>query len=130
MRRLATTSRIAIAAFAIALAGCTSTDSTAPSVSVPGIYTMRTVNGGSLPYPVTATLSLNSDVLTLFNDGTFSNSAQTSDGAVSVLQGTYTSINGSITFVSSTDGTTFAGSLSGSVLTVIVGTLTETFSRN
>jgi hypothetical protein len=121
--------RIAIAALAIVLAGCTSSDSTEPGVSLVGNYSLRTINGSNLPYTLSNGLVLTSDVLSLFNDGTYSDAAQYSDGRVGVENGFYSNNNGAITFTVSSSGATYAGSLSGSVLTEIIGTVTETYQK-
>ena len=123
--------RFAIVALAIGLAACTNNDSnsTAPTVSVVGNYSLRTINGSPLPYTFSNGSTLSSDVLTLFADGTFSDVGQYSDGTAIVEQGFYSNNNGSITFVDQPSGFTYQGSLSGSVLTEIVNGLTETYQK-
>ncbi len=122
--------RLAIAALAIVLAGCTNTDLSAPNGSVTATFSLRTVNGQQLPYTFSSGATVNSDVLSLFNDGTYSDAAQLSDGSVAVEQGYYDNNNGAFTFTESNNGTTYHGSLSGSVMTEIVGALTEVYQQN
>ena len=119
---------VAVALLVVSLAACNS-DTTAPSVSIFGNYSLRTINGNSLPLTLSNGQVLTSDMLTLNTDGTFTDAAQFSDGTVSVEQGFFTNNNGSITFTDANTGAQFAGSLSGNVLTEIDGTLTETFVK-
>ena len=127
MKRFATT---AIAALAIALAGCGS-DITAPSGAVNAEFSVRTVNGSTLPYTFPSSgHTLQSEKLTLFNDGTYSDDEQFTDGTVYVEQGYYVNNNGAITFTNAENGASYSGSLSGSVLTVIIGTLTEVYQED
>ena len=123
MRRLAT------AALAIGLAACANSDSTAPSVSLAGNYSLRTINGSPVPYTFASGVTLQSDMLTLSSNGTYSDDAQYSDGRLIVEQGYYTNNNGSITFTDQSNNNTYLGSLSGSVLTEIVSGLTETYQK-
>lgn len=121
--------RIAIAALAIGLAGCGS-DISAPSGSVNAQFTARTVNGATLPYTFSNGYTLQSDNLTFFNDGTYSDAEQFTDGSVTVEQGYYTNNNGAITFTNSQSGQSYSGSLSGSVLTLILPGRTEVYQQN
>lgn len=120
-----------IAALAFGLAGCNdNSNSVGPNDSLSGEYALRTVNGNPLPYTFSDGSTVSSDVLTLFVDGTFSESFQLSDGRVFVDQGFYTANNGSISFNDQTIGVTYSGSISGSVLTEIFPNgLTEVFQR-
>jgi len=118
----------AVAVLAVALAACNS-DSTAPSVSIFGNYTLKAINGNALPVQLSNGQVLTSDMLTLNTDGTFTDAAQFSDGTVSVEQGFFTNNNGSITFQDAQTGAIFSGSLSGNVLTEIDGNVTETFQH-
>ena len=122
--------RIAIVALALGLAAC-SNDSTSPSSGIPGTYQLRTINGSSLPYTYSnGGGTVVSDVLTMFNDGTYSDVAQFGDGTVSSEQGIWSSTNGSITFDDQTDALEYEGSLSGSVLTEIFeGGPTDVYQR-
>jgi len=120
--------RIAIVALALGLAACNN-DSTSPSGAISGTYALRTVNGSSLPYTFSDGSRLTSDVLTLYNDGTYSDAAQFSDGTVSNEQGFWSNVNGAITFDDTTDNIQYQGSLSGNVLTEIFQGLTETYQR-
>ena len=121
--------RLAIAALAIGLAACNS-DSTSPTVNIVGSYTLQKINGFNLPFTFSDGVTVTSDVLRLSQDGSYSETEQDSDGTIVQDVGFYSNINGSITFNDQTSGITFPGSLSGSVLTVIVGGNTEAFQHN
>ncbi|HKP15016.1 MAG TPA: hypothetical protein VJT85_03100, partial [Gemmatimonadaceae bacterium] len=62
--------RLVMFALAGTLAAC-SLDSTGPNGSVSGNYTLRRINGQSLPYTFSGGLRLMSDDLTLMSDGTY-----------------------------------------------------------
>jgi hypothetical protein len=111
----------------LALAAC-STDSTGPNGSVSGTYTLRTINGQSLPYTFSSGLRLTSDQLTMNRDGTYEDVSRYSDGSSFVDDGDFTNYNGAITFYSTT-GQTYQGSLSGDVLTQILNGYTQVFQR-
>jgi hypothetical protein len=121
---------IATLALAFSLAACNDSNSVGPTASVAGLYSLRTINGSSLPVTFSDGSRLMSDVLTLNNDGTFSDVAQFDDGSVSAQQGFYTSNNGAINFTDRDTGQTFTASLSGTILTEFVGGLTEVYQRN
>ena len=121
--------RLAIAALAIGLAACNS-DSTSPTVSIVGSYTLQKINGFNLPFTFSDGVTVTSDVLRLNQDGSYSETERDSDGTIVSDIGFYTNINGSITFTDQTSRINFPGSLSGSVLTVIVSGNTEAFQHN
>ena len=121
--------RLAIAALAIGLAACNS-DSTSPTVSIVGSYTLQKINGFNLPFTFNDGVTVTSDVLRLNQDGSYSETERDLDGTIVTDIGFYTNINGSINFVDQTSNVQFPGSLSGSVLTVIVGGNTEAFQHN
>jgi hypothetical protein len=120
--------RLAMFALAGTLAAC-SMDSTGPNGSVAGTYTLRTINGQSLPYTFSGGLRLTSDDLTLMSNGTYQDVSRYNDGTSFVDDGDYTSNNGAITFYSST-GETYQGSVSGDVLTQVLNNYTQVFERN
>jgi hypothetical protein len=121
--------KLLIAALAFSLTACGS-DSTSPTVGLTGDFALRTVNGQSLPYTFSDGSTITSDVLTFFNDGTFSESIQLSTGQVFVDQGEYSDSNGSITLFDETIGVQYSASLSGSVLTAFFQNgLTEVFQK-
>jgi len=120
--------RLAMFALAGSLAAC-SMDSTRPNGSVAGSYTLRTINGQSLPYTFSGGLRLTSDDLTLLSNGTYQDVSRYSDGTSFVDDGDYSNNNGAITFYSST-GQTYQGSVSGDVLTQILNNYTQVFERN
>ncbi len=109
--------RLLLLAAAMTLAACGS-DSVGPSGSITGDYDLQRINGSPLPVVVGTGVLLNSDVLTLNNDGTYTDIAQLSDGSVVPEQGFYDETNGFITFSPTTTGLSqYSGSLSGSILT-------------
>jgi len=128
---------IILAAVLVSAAAC-QTDSTGPNVQLTGSYRLQTINGQRLPYTFTANNgdleNVSSDELTLFSDGTYQDVATVNDQSGSFTStevGTYTALNGSITFFDQTDGIQYGGSLSGNVLTEISnnGNLTEVFVK-
>lgn len=121
---------LVIAALALGLAACNDSNNLiGPGSSLSGEYALQTVNGNALPYTFSDGSTVSSDVLTLFTDGSFSESVQLTDGRVLVDQGFYSANNGSITFNDQTLGITYAASISGTVLTEIFNGLTEVFQR-
>ena len=114
---------------ALGLAACAN-DATAPSTSINGNYSLRTINGSNLPYTFSSGSQLTNEVLTLNTDGSFTDQSQYSNGQLITDTGYYTNLNGSITFNDSTAGITYQGSLSGTVLTEIVSGYTQTFQKN
>ena len=119
--------RLVMLALASTLAAC-STDSTGPSGSVTGTYTLRTIDGQPLPYTFSSGLRLTSDQITLMTDGTYEDVSRYSDGSSFVDEGDYTSYNGAVTFYS-TSGETYQGSISRDVLTQILNGYTQVFQR-
>ena len=115
---------------ALGLAACAN-DSTAPSTSVEGSYTLKTINGSNLPYTFSTGSQLVSEQLVLNTDGSFTDASQYSNGQTLVDSGYWTNLNGSITFTDVTaNNATYQGSLSGTVLTEIVSGYTQTFQKN
>ena len=121
--------RLAPLLLAVGMAACAN-DATAPSTSVEGTYSLQRINGTTLPYTFSNGLQLAGDQLVLNTDGTFTDIARYSDGRSSTEVGYYTSLNGSITFNDQTSGSSYQGSLSGTVLTEIVNGFTETYQKN
>jgi hypothetical protein len=121
---------IALLAFSLAACSDNNNSTTLPLQTVPGDYVLRTINGSSLPFTFSDGVTLNSDVLSLFDNGTFSESMQLADGRVIVDTGTYTVNNSSLTITDETAGFTYAASISGTVLTAIFPNgLTEVFHK-
>jgi hypothetical protein len=127
MRRFTTGIVIALA---LSLAACAASDATSPTVSIAGTYALKSVNGSSLPYSFTTSLTLTSDILTMGSNGSYTDIATYSNGTTTTEQGTYSNNNGSITFTDLTDSVVYQGSLSGSVLTEISGSYTEVFQKD
>ncbi len=121
--------RIATLAVAIALMACGSA-STSPGVVLVGTYTLRNVNGSSLPVTLADGTRLTSDVLALASDGSFTDSQQFLDGRVQVVQGFYTSTLNALTFQDQSTNATFQASLNGVVLTAFVDGLRKAYQKN
>ena len=114
-----------------------SNDSTSPSVSLVGSYSLRTINGNTLPYTFSNGSVLVSDRLTLNSDNSYVDIATFSNGSSSTEQGFWSSNNNVITFNDQTDNFQYTGSLSGSILTEIfqnqsgfTGSVTEVYQKN
>jgi hypothetical protein len=125
MRRIT----IAITVFAVTLSACNDSNPVGPTAAVAGQYSLRAINGTPLPVTFSSGATLVSEVLTLNNDGTFSDDAQFSDGSVAVEQGFFVNNNGALDFTDRDTGETFSASLSGTILTEFVRGLTEVYQR-
>jgi hypothetical protein len=119
--------RLVMLALAGTLAAC-SADSTGPNGSVAGTYSLRRIDGQTLPYTFSSGLRLVSDELTLRSDGTYEDVSRYDDGTSFIDEGDYTSYNGAVTLYS-TLGDTYQGSVSNNVLTMIVNGFTQVFQR-
>src|SRR6059058_5568114 len=125
--------RIALLLAVVALAACNS-DSTSPNGSVVGTYSLRTVNGNSLPYTFSDGSVLVSDQLTLNSNGTYTDIATYSNANSTPEQGYWSINNNLISFNDQLSNISYTGSLSGSVLTetfaVNNGTITEVYQKD
>lgn len=128
--------RLVVLAALLVAAACESSNSVSPTTSISGQYHLATVNGSPLPYTFTTTngasATLTSDILTMNQDGSYSDIAQfqSSSGPYTISEfGTYSAVNGSITFNDQTDGIQYNGSISGSVLTEINSGVTEVYQK-
>lgn len=122
MRRLATM------ALAVTMAACSIGDSVGPDGSLDATFTLRTLNGRSLPYTFSNGVTLVSDELTLYRDGSYEDISRYADGSTSIEEGSYTNTNGSIYF-DPLSGTPYQGSITGNTLTQIVAGFTQVFRR-
>ena len=127
--------RIALFLAVIALAACN--DATSPNGSAIGTYTLRTINGSTLPYQFSDGSVLVSDQLVLNSDGSYVDQANFSNQQSLVEQGFWSINNNLITLNDQTDGINYTASLSGSILTetfnnsgIGSGSITEVFERN
>lgn len=137
MKRL----HVVVAAAALAaLAACT--DSTAPSGAVYGRYVLRTVNGSSLPYNLgvdnTGTMvEIIADTLWVNSNSDYNETVyyrETNNAGTTINPqdevGTWTALNGSITFYDQTDGgIQYQGSVSGTTLTEIQSGYTQVYQK-
>ena len=126
--------RIALFMAVLALAACN--DATSPNGSAIGSYSLRTVNGSTLPYTFSDGSVLISDQLVLNSDGSYMDQAHFSNRADLIEQGFWSINNNLVTFNDETDGINYTASLSGTVLTETFnnsggsGSVTEVFERN
>ena len=121
--------RIAFFALTAASLSACSLDSVGPSGSVTGTYTLRRINGSTLPYTFTSGQRLISDDLTLYRDGTFIDVSRYDTGETTTDEGFYTNDNGSLNFESSETGLVYQGSITDDVLTEVVNGFTQVFER-
>lgn len=128
MRRLLLSLAVLLA---VVLSACGGNDSTGPgSVSIAGTYTLRTINGGNLPFTVfqsgTDKVEVISGDVVLTDGGTYTTQTTvrtTMDGTVTTDSetdaGTYTRSGTVLTLRSGADGTTVTGTVSGGAITVV-----------
>jgi hypothetical protein len=110
-----------IALLALSLAACSDNNNsvTIPLQTVPGDYVLQTINGSPLPFTFSDGTTLNTDVLSLHDDGTFVETMQLADGTTLVDTGVYTVHNTSLTITDETAGFTYSASITGNVMTAI-----------
>jgi len=121
--------RIAFFALTAASLSACSMDSLGPSGNVAGTYSLRRINGSSLPYTFNSGVRLVSDDLTLYNDGTYVDVSRYDSGSTSTDEGFYTNDNGSLSFESSESAVRYQGSVTNDVLTEVVNGYTQVFER-
>jgi len=104
-------------------------DSTSPSASVAGTWTLQTVNGAPLPFVIAQVgadkIELTSDVITANSNGSFTQMTTvktTESGQVTTESipdaGTYTQNGTAVTFTFNSDGSSGTGTLNGNTVTV------------
>jgi hypothetical protein len=118
-------------------------DSTGPDgeANISGTYTLRTVNGQNLPFPLlvvgtTYRLEVTASTVSINANGTFTQSATLREvnGTNTTTEtesatGTWTRTNNAISFRDSADGTVFTGSLSGNTITLVDEGMTLVFQK-
>lgn len=121
---------ILAAAFTLATA-CNANDATSPTTSIAGTWSLRTLNGATVPVNLGST-TLVGEQLTLNNDGSYNDIASYSNGTTFQEVGFYSVSNNLITFNDQTDGIQYTGSISGNVLTEVSsnGQFTSVFQKN
>jgi hypothetical protein len=113
---------VPILAAVMALATACNSDSTSPTVSIAGTWSLRTLNGQSLPVQTGPSTVVSSEQLTLNNDGTYNDVVNFTNGTFANEFGYYTVNNNQITFVDQSDNNfQYTGSISGNVLTTFSG---------
>jgi hypothetical protein len=110
---------MSIALLAIGLAACSDNNNAVsiPLQTIPGDYVLQTLNGSPLPFTFQDGVTLNSDVLSLADGGTFSETMKLADGRTFVDTGVWTSSGNTLTITDETAGFTYSATLSGTVLT-------------
>jgi len=111
---------------------CGGDKATGPNASITGNYTLRTVNGNTVPAVVfqntTEKEELTAGNINLNADRTWSGSlslrsTNLTNGATATLSlpanGTYTNNNGSITLTDASDNTQLTGTVGGGTLTIV-----------
>ncbi len=119
----------AAAALSSTLAAC-NVDLTGITGSVQGNYSLRSINGYSMPYTFSQGQTLINETLTLNGDGSYTDISLWNDGHSDSHYGYYTSRSGSIDFTDQTSGFTYQGTVSGSVLTEVINGYTQRYNRN
>jgi hypothetical protein len=133
LRNLAAAFTLATAAIA-----CGGDDSTGPSTSIAGTYTLRTVNGGNLPYTLIQIgqdkLEIIAGAISLNADNTFSDriTIRTTEGGIPdeeefIAVGTYTVNGNTVTLTESGSGDRYSLAHSGNTLTQIEDEFDVTF---
>jgi hypothetical protein len=123
---------MSIALLAIGLAACSDNNNavTIPLQTIPGDFVLQTLNGSPLPFTFSDGVTLNTDVLSLADGGTFSETMKLADGRVFVDTGVWTASGNSLTITDETAGFTYSATLSGTVLTAVFPNgLTEVFHK-
>lgn len=111
-------------------AACVS-DATSPGVSIMGNWTLRTLNGQSLPVQTAVNTTVTDERRTLHSDGSYDDIVYYSDGNSSSEFGYYTISGNSITFTDQTDNNfQYTGSISGNVLTTFDGNFTSVYQKS
>jgi hypothetical protein len=126
MRRIALALSLGLV---LGLGACNS-DNTSPNGSVVGTYQLQRINGNTLPYTFPGGTTMTSDQLTLNSDGSYTDVVNYSNSATTIERGFYTANNGDLTFDDRTDNIIYKGSVSGTVLTTIVGSYTSVYQKN
>jgi len=109
---------MSIALLAIGLAACSDNNNAVaiPLQTIPGDYVLQTLNGSPLPFTFSDGVTLTSDVLSLADGGTFSETMKVADGRTFVDTGVWTSSGSTLTITDETAGFTYTATLSGTVL--------------
>lgn len=136
MRRL---TALALIALAPIVAGCGSDGPIQAVSSLPGIYTLRSVNGAALPFMLVAgdpSLEVTGDELALASGGSFAQrtSFRITTGGVASADvanetGTYTESGATVTLRFARDNSTVTGVVSGNTVTISAPGLVLVYAR-
>jgi hypothetical protein len=130
MRRIALALSLGLA---LGLGACSS-DSTAPTGSVVGTYSLQRINGSPLPYTFPGGSTITADQMTLNADGTYTDIVQYSGGGATTEHGQYSATSGDISFsyydTANARYVSYQGSVSGTVLTTFINTYTSVYQKN
>jgi hypothetical protein len=112
---------MSIALLAISLVACSDNNNAVaiPLQTIPGDYVLQTLNGSPLPFTFPDGVILNSDLLSLADGGTFSETMKLADGRTFVDTGVWTSSGNTLTITDETAGFTYSATLTGTVLTAV-----------
>jgi hypothetical protein len=136
MRRLFP--KVWIAAAVLAIAGaCGSDDSTSPTLGASGSWSLQTINGAVLPVTIGSGLdavTVLASNLTISSNGNYQEvvtlrPAGTTTNTTFTEVGTWSIVNGTVTFNDQTDGITYQGVVSGNTLTEITSGFTSVYAR-
>ena len=119
--------RLTLALGLLALGGCLG-GSTEP-VSVSGVYALQTINGKALPFTFSNNVTVSQETFTIFADGTFSDVTVRTDGTTVADQGVYSNFGGTINFADQTVGFAYQGIVTGSRLSIAIGSYASEFTR-
>jgi len=122
---------VPLLAATLAFGAACANDATSPSVSITGNWTLRTLNGQSLPVQTAFNTVVTSEQRTLNPDGSYNDIVTYSNGSSSSEFGFYTITGNSITFTDQTDNNfQYTGSISGNVLTTFDGNFTSVYQKS
>src|ERR1041384_572075 len=114
--------RLAIVALAIGLAACSSSsENSVEPITLPGTYTVQSINGLSLPFTWPDGLVLNSMTVVLNNDGTYVSTPVYAGLTIPADHGTWVVTDGAAVFTDSKSGTVWHGTIDGVLASAVAG---------
>ena len=120
---------VPVLAVTMALGTACAGDVTGPTGSITGTWSLRTLNGQSLPVQTGSSTVISGEQRTLNPDGSYNDVVYFTNGNSATEFGYYTVSNNQITFNDQTDNFTYTGSISGNVLTTFDGNFTSVYQR-
>lgn len=135
MRRFYPKAWLAAAILAVAV-GCGSDDSTSPTLGASGTWSLQSINGSALPVTLgsgTQAVVIIASTLTISANGNYNEvvTLRPAGAANTTFTeiGTWTVVNGVVTFNDQTDGITYNGTVSGNTLTEVSPGFTSVYAR-